>query len=108
MALSDADDILRQADKSGEALHIILSRVLRIFLQERMQPADPTILSEEACRQLLDAHPALLLLLETAVDLGTCNGLWQSGKLVFCSLAAVPHDLARPTAIPRGRSRVLS
>ncbi|KAL1742980.1 hypothetical protein HDZ31DRAFT_41959 [Schizophyllum fasciatum] len=83
MALSEADELLQQASVSDKGLPLLLSQVLRIFLHERMQPVDPAVVSEQACRQLLAEHPGLPPLLEEAIIAGKCDGLWHCDILQF-------------------------
>ncbi|TRM66592.1 hypothetical protein BD626DRAFT_396593 [Schizophyllum amplum] len=83
MPPDDADEILRNQSKTDEDHPRVLARILHVFFRERMQPLDPDIVSEEACRRLLAGHPALDSLIREAIDTESSTGLWNCELLKF-------------------------
>ncbi|KAL1676433.1 hypothetical protein EV122DRAFT_291954 [Schizophyllum commune] len=86
MSLSqELDAVLLRARHEGllKTPSVLLSQVLHALCRERSQPLDPDYVSEPACRRLLSTHPEVLTLLETAVETGIQEDLWNNPHLAF-------------------------
>ncbi|KAL1729151.1 hypothetical protein EV714DRAFT_213520 [Schizophyllum commune] len=86
MSLSqELDAVLLRARHEGllKTPSVLLSQVLHALCRERSQPLDPDYVSEPACRRLLSTHPEVLTSLETAVETGIQEDLWNNPHLAF-------------------------
>ena len=84
MSLSqELDAVLLRARHEGllKTPSVLLSQVLHALCRERSQPLDPDYVSEPACRRLLSTHPEVLTSLETAVETGIQEDLWNNRML---------------------------
>lgn len=68
---------------------VLLSQVLHALCRERSQPLVPDYVSEPACHRLLSTHPEVLTLLETAVETGIQEDLWNNRMLSVSELHLV-------------------